>query len=280
MSSQWPRSKSCGGHASAEKGSAPAAARHGARRAAGGLPQLGSSQMRPQAHGAAALRREVGGGGGASEMLARPDLLLARTHGGGLFGARGRPPTSGSGRSTSSRVDGLPPSTPAAGARLFATAPAAPRIPASAVEEATGVRLSSEQLSALRSRYQGGLSLTHSGGAAAFGGEPSSSELRHEVFGSIVLRPGQWPKLRPVDNESAAAKKTCGETFRGTQTSLANGYHAGSMQTACANTAQRWPGGVAGDAGASQRSYFGRQKLPTANVSGLPPPSRNAPWAK
>merc|ERR1719401_577115 len=79
------------------------------------------------------------------------------------------------------------------GNRFYMTAPAATRIGAGDVEEATGVRLSKDQLEALRKRYQGGYARL--GGENRFGETISNDDLRQEVFGSIVLRPGQWPKL-------------------------------------------------------------------------------------
>lgn len=73
------------------------------------------------------------------------------------------------------------------------TAPGKMQIGAGDVEEATGVRLSGDQLEALRKRYQGGYA--RFGAENRFGESINNDDLRQEVFGSIVLRPGQWPKL-------------------------------------------------------------------------------------
>eukprot|EP00427_Karlodinium_veneficum_P037963 CAMPEP_0169280788 /NCGR_PEP_ID=MMETSP1016-20121227/55824_1 /TAXON_ID=342587 /ORGANISM="Karlodinium micrum, Strain CCMP2283" /LENGTH=123 /DNA_ID=CAMNT_0009369197 /DNA_START=190 /DNA_END=558 /DNA_ORIENTATION=- len=73
------------------------------------------------------------------------------------------------------------------------TAPGKMQIGAGDVEQATGVRLSGDQLEALRKRYQGGYARL--GAEPRFGESINNDDLRQEVFGSIVLRPGQWPKL-------------------------------------------------------------------------------------
>mmetsp|Transcript_89488 Transcript_89488/g.227615 ORF Transcript_89488/g.227615 Transcript_89488/m.227615 type:complete len:177 (-) Transcript_89488:93-623(-) len=108
----------------------------------------------------------------------RPEMLLARTHG-GVFFARSssastlyaEPLRGGGDRDGGVASD----AGSAAGShgRFYATAPAG-RIGAAEVQEATGVRLSDTQLSVLR---------------RGFGGDtPSSADLRQAVFGSMVLR--------------------------------------------------------------------------------------------
>jgi len=97
------------------------------------------------------------------------------------------------------------------------TAPAS-RIEVSSVEDATGVRLSKDQLQALRKRYQGGYARSGEGGRA-FGDGPTSDDLRQEVFGSLVLRPGQWPKF----NSSAASECDAPAARKGTAQHLSGG---------------------------------------------------------
>jgi len=142
---------------------------------------------------------------------ARPHLLgsdmqglMARTHGGNFSSPNRRPLTGTSlwsnAASEASDMQGFKAPQGASrasgsaankGNRFYMTAPAG-RIEFSAVEEATGVRLSKDQLQALRKRYQGGHGRFGEGGG--FGEAPSADGLRQEVFGSMVLRPGQWPK--------------------------------------------------------------------------------------
>jgi len=147
--------------------------------------------------------------GQASSSHLRPDVVFARTH----TGCLSIRPSSSATSFTSAPSDttrrrghgGLVGSgngnsfsdvSSAAGnlseRRFYATAPAG-RIGSAAVEEATGVRLSDGQLSVLRRRYQGG------NGGFSGADHPSSADLRREVFGSLVLRPGQWPKRIPED---------------------------------------------------------------------------------
>merc|ERR1719272_55889 len=122
-------------------------------------------------------------------------MLLARTHGGNFANAGasgGRRPASSLWSMDSSMAPSGPPSRgggqPAdrgggAGGdkRFYMTAPAA-QMSMSNVEEATGVRLSKDQLHALRKRYQSGY--TRLGESGGFGKEPTSDDLRQEVFGS------------------------------------------------------------------------------------------------
>lgn len=165
--------------------------------------------------------------GGRPKMMS-PDMLLARTHGCnfGNAGASGRRPKSsasiwsspsaaessqGPRPAAAHKVDSVP-----ANRRFYMTAPAA-RIEVSDVQDATGVRLSQDQLQALRKRYQGGHA--RSGEAhSAFGGGPTTDDLRQEVFGSLVLRPGQWPKLG-----SSAASECDAPARQGTAQRLSGG---------------------------------------------------------
>lgn len=118
----------------------------------------------------------------------RPASILAQTHaGGGGFGARLATPGSVSGEK---QWAGQQPGKGAA--RFYATAPA-PRISSSTVEEATGVRLNDDQLEALKNRYQGRASGWLGGNGNP--GEVNTDLLRQEVFSSIVLKPGQWPRF-------------------------------------------------------------------------------------
>jgi len=161
---------------------------------------------------------------GRPDML-RPEVLMARTHAGDLGWSRphtdadstaeegwsacgpssassatARGPGGGGGRAPEPRAPG----------RFSQTAPP-PRLAFAEVEEATGVRLSKDQLQALRRRCcQGGYGRF----AGGLGGESLNGEqLRQEVFGSIVLRPGQWPKASAeVAPEWPEAQKPLGRT--------------------------------------------------------------------
>lgn len=136
------------------------------------------------------------------------EVLMARTHGGSMS----------SSRSTATTLQCPTPSAPSRSRfgdrsssltvdpRLNQTAPARP-IAASAVEEATGVRLSDSQLQVLRMRYQGGCGIMAS---CSFGDGPTSSDLRREVFGGIVLKPGQWPRVAADDASSCGGKTLSG----------------------------------------------------------------------
>jgi hypothetical protein len=145
--------------------------------------------------------------------LLTPSMLLAKTHGANFGGGRSQPPQRGT---TASSLWSIPSSVDASersgiantsalqprggsrsaapGNRFYMTAPGKMQIGASDVEEATGVRLGNDQLEALRKRYQGGYA-RFGGDGGRFGESIGADDLRQEVFGSIVLRPGQWPKL-------------------------------------------------------------------------------------
>eukprot|EP00931_Biecheleriopsis_adriatica_P106429 TRINITY_DN80890_c0_g1_i1.p1 TRINITY_DN80890_c0_g1~~TRINITY_DN80890_c0_g1_i1.p1 ORF type:complete len:236 (+),score=37.95 TRINITY_DN80890_c0_g1_i1:45-710(+) len=153
--------------------------------------KLGTGSWDQQRSGKDALR--------SSTPMGKPEALLARTVAGGVLK---RPTSTLSSQSSAwgSLEDGFGKRGGNAGAgRFYSTAPA-PRLGASMVEEATGIRLSDDQLHALRKRYQG----------AGWGESPSSDSLRQEVFSSMVLRPGQWPKIREKpsgDFEGRAASR-------------------------------------------------------------------------
>lgn len=144
--------------------------------------------------------------------LLSPSMLLAKTHGANF--SSGKRPQRGTTASSlwsipssveaSERSGTANTSSPQPGRdrrgssatptnRLYMTAPGKMQIGAGDVEQATGVRLSGDQLEALRKRYQGGYARL--GAEPRFGESINNDDLRQEVFGSIVLRPGQWPKL-------------------------------------------------------------------------------------
>lgn len=177
---------------------------------------------------------------GRPQFISPTDMnLLARTHGGNFSSAAaggGRRPRSNGAASMWSMPSSMGDSQstgfnkPDRGAscstppgndkRFYMTAPARQQICSSSVEEATGVRLSKDQLQALRKRYQGGHSrLGESGG---FGEKPSGDALRNEVFGSIVLKPGQWPKLggSSVADSEMAPRQGNAQRMGGGSTSL------------------------------------------------------------
>ncbi|CAK0903394.1 unnamed protein product [Prorocentrum cordatum] len=200
----------------------------------GALPRLVAAQGRPSpsslgaAPGAAGAADLVGPGRGIrpgasngfqgtreSDAFPRPagfgnkaapglpaDVLLARTHMGGFpavsaassarsswWNEKAEPGAHGGCGGVSSAV-----SAPLGGGRkaFYATAPA-PRLGATDVEQITGVRLSDTQLQALRLRFQGD-------------GRDRADQLRSEVFGSMVLRPGQWPKVTGGDGSRASSR--------------------------------------------------------------------------
>uniref|UniRef100_A0A7S0FWX3 Uncharacterized protein n=1 Tax=Pyrodinium bahamense TaxID=73915 RepID=A0A7S0FWX3_9DINO len=198
------------------------------------LQQLGATCMQPAQSRGGAQRDSAATAG-------RPDLLLVRTHAGG-FSSRSPGATS----SARSSANGVAASASTSSRRRsdtlehrhFATAPAAPQIPASVVEEATGVRLSDTQLQVLRRRYQDrALGSGISGGGRSGGAclEPSSGELRREVFSSVVLRPGQFPKCR-VSSESghgrpelpASPQRTSTATIGGARSSRCSPWAVGA----------------------------------------------------
>jgi len=179
----------------------------------------------------------------------RPEMLLARTHAGG-FSARSSSastlfaePLRGGG-DLRRAGGGASDAGSAAGSngRFYATAPAG-RIGIAEVQEATGVGLSDAQLSALRGRYKGA-------GGGAFGGEnPSAAELRQAVFGSLVLRPGQWPRSIPEDRVEAGearAAKTPGSSTHRSRLSCSTSMGAGRAAAAPAPPPYR-PGPGRGD---------------------------------
>lgn len=201
----------------------------------GALPRLGAAQGWPApswaTHGAATTADPAGQGWGArpgasngfrdareSDAFSRPagfanraapglraDVLMARTHMGG-FPAVGAATSSVSPRWNDKAepgargvFGGVSSASSAVSAPLgrgrkafYATAPA-PRLGATDVEDITGVRLTDTQLQALRSRFQGD-------------GRDRADQLRNEVFGSMVLRPGQWPKATGGDSSRASSR--------------------------------------------------------------------------
>jgi len=110
-------------------------------------------------------------------------MNFARTHGTAFQAVAGM-----SARSTSSAASSRTHASECGVARFYATAPA-PRLEISGVQEATGVRLSDDQLSILRTRFKG-----NEGGFGSAG--PTGADLRQEIFGKMVLQPGQWPRAR------------------------------------------------------------------------------------
>lgn len=214
------------------------------------LQQLGESRLRQLATGrctpdaSTSSSRQFHSRGSADllrpeavrKSLLSPDVLMACTHGGAF--SRSRPSSTSAWSSKHSghpspfkgwegRSHGAPSTCSTPDKRFYATAPAAQRIEAHDVEEATGVRLSRDQLQALRRRYQGGHSRFAGG---SFGGEgPTAETLRQEVFGSIVLRPGQWPKAAAVDAMPDLASKTSSRLPSATNSRCAvQGYGARS----------------------------------------------------
>jgi len=202
--------------------------------------QLGANSMQQQARtsSSSSVLPGLGRGGGAvaggssSSSCSRPGAaagplgslnLMMRTHAGEMLDRM--PSATGSRWSSASSQ---PPGSSRGGGgggggggsshhqrRFYATAPQF-RIESTDVEKATGVRLSDDQLSALRRRYQGGHTAAGAFGALALrdsGGEgsPTSDEIRQEVFGGMVLKPGQWPRFKDSGNSDCIA----GEGGRG-----------------------------------------------------------------
>mmetsp|Transcript_24752 Transcript_24752/g.57502 ORF Transcript_24752/g.57502 Transcript_24752/m.57502 type:complete len:227 (-) Transcript_24752:141-821(-) len=178
---------------------------------AAGLPR----GLQLQHLGSACLQQSLPRGGASLRQtsepqrnLLRPDLLLARTHAGGMSTRSSSSRAVVSSRSTACssaasvvtiRPDtSFRPDASPTNRRLFATAPAAPQLAVTSVEEATGVRLSDRQLQALQQRC-------HDGHSGSFGADPRAGTLRREVFSSLVLRPGQFPRLGP-DSSSGEAE--------------------------------------------------------------------------
>jgi len=208
------------------------------------LPQLSPSQLSqsPSAHGCwpggPVVQHGMPGGMQPLPSLRtsnnlRPEMLLARTHGG--FSARSSSastlyaePLRGGGDVRRGRgVASDAGSAAGSHGRFYATAPAG-RIGAAEVQEATGVRLSDTQLSVLRRRYQGG--------GGAFGGDaPSSADLRQAVFGSIVLRPGQFARAIPESRAETPgstthlSRLTCSSVGAGRASASQQQYHPGGQ---------------------------------------------------
>lgn len=173
----------------------------------------------------------------SGDIVQRPDNVFAQTHTSG-FPAAMRPSSSlsvvayldplraggaaacgqpHSLRSNGSHLNSDASSVASSARRFYATAPA-PRLSSDTVEEATGVRLSNSQLSALKRRYQGG--------RATFGGGdlPNNNDIRREVFGSLVLQPGQWPKLGGIAEQRSQTPSER-SALNSTTTSRISGRH-------------------------------------------------------
>jgi len=215
MTTAWPRTRSCG-ISSTSGGAACAGDGRGGSggHRASSLQKIGASRMQQLGQHASCARRADAGvsgngdwksgfgfngrapprGAAAAACGLQPNVLLARTHGGNVFGGS-RPVTGASSCGMSSRHNGSEGGgrgSAGGGGKFSSTAPAT-LLPASVVEEATGVRLCDDQLRAVRGRYQSGSSGLAMGIA---GRAPNQMDLRQEVFSSIVLRPGQFPNAR------------------------------------------------------------------------------------